>query len=248
MSSIPSSISTGSDALDAMFGCGGLPRGRVVELFGSSGCGKTTLSLLWIASAQRQGLNAVFVDLERSLDPDWAVACGARLEDLIVLSPVSAEEGTAMMESLLTSFGVDLLVVDSAAALVSESELATPVEDLPMDSHTELLARCLRRLSMLALRSSACLLILNQTRRDRNGQERSAGYRALALHAAVRVALNVEQRSGTAQTLKLSTIKNKLAAPFAEGWVELRGPALYDVERKGPERAWRAAAATRRLG
>jgi recombination protein RecA len=229
-----------------MLGCGGLPRGRVVELYGPPDCGKTTLSLLWTAAAQRHSGNVVFVDLERSFDPAWAAACGVRVEDLIVLAPVSADETLAMTESLLGSFAVDLVVVDSAAALVSEEELETPVEELRIASHTEVLARCLRRLSALAQRTSACLLFLNQARRDRKGQDRSAGYRALALHAAIRVSISPETRgAGGAQTLQLATIKNKLAAPFAEAWVELRGAQVTEIERKGPERAYRAAAARR---
>jgi recombination protein RecA len=232
-----------------MLGCGGLPRGRVVELYGPPGCGKTTLSLLWTAAAQRHSGNVVYVDLERSFDRAWAAACGVRVEDLIVLAPVSADETLAMTESLLGSFAVDLVVVDSAAALVSEEDLDTPVEEMRIDSHTEVLARCLRRLSALAQRTSACLLFLNQTRRDRNGQDRSAGYRALALHAAIRVSISPGSRgAGGAQALQLSTIKNKLAAPFAEAWVELRGAEVAEIERKGPERAYRAAAAARRRG
>lgn len=252
---IPSNtaISTGLEKVDAMLGCGGLPRGRIVELFGPPGSGKSTIGLLWGAAAQRQKASVVFVDVERTLTTAWAEACGVNLDDLVVLQPRSGEEALSMTESLLRTFGVDLVVVDSAAALVPEQELESGVEDLPIEAHTDLLYRYLRRLQISSQRSGACVLFLNQTRAGVENETRTAGGRSLALYAAIRVRIGVEapvREDGevVGQRLLLTTVKNKLADPFAEALVELRGPELRGVERKPMDRHMAASAQGRRVG
>lgn len=242
-----SSIATGLADVDAVLG-GGLPRGRMVELFGPPGCGKSTLGLIWAASAQKQKANVVLVDVERSLTVDWAQQCGLDLDDLVVLRPNSGEEALTMVESLLKTFAVDLVVVDSAAALVADSEMDASMEDLPDEAHTDLLYRYLRRLQMALQRCPACLLFLNQTRAGFENEGRTAGGRSLALYASVRVRVGVdlvirENGEMAAQRLSLTAIKNKLVDPYQTARVELRGASVTALERKPADRQAAAVAA-----
>jgi len=233
-----SSVSTGFANLDDMLGTGGLPPGRVVEMFGPPGCGKTTLALHFLAAAQEQGATVVYVDAERSLDGAWAAACGLNLEDLILVSPGNGTEALQMMESLLRTYSVDVIAVDSAAALISQEEVETSLEDTPAELQSEFLASALRRLRPLLERSRCCLLFLNQTRQSPGGdpQSSSAGGRALALHAAVRLRVECARRIHGGMFLRLATVKNKLAEPFQEAELELRGAHVSAVERKPPGR------------
>ncbi|MCZ2148235.1 MAG: DNA recombination/repair protein RecA [Bryobacterales bacterium] len=236
-------IPTGLEGVDAMLGTGGLPRGRVVEVFGAADCGKTTIALNWVAAAQTRGATAVYVDAERKLDTAWAKAAGVNLEDLIVLRPDTGPEAIGMVESLLRTFTIDLVVVDSAAALVSGEELEAAIENAPAELHTEFLSRSLRRLNNLIERGRCSLLFVNQLRlREREEiMETSSGSRALALYAAIRIrisqgpALSEGGRVVGAQ-LHLTTVKNKLAEPFAEAGIELRGARVSMSGRKAPER------------
>lgn len=231
-----------------MLDCGGLPRGRIVELFGPPGSGKTTFGLLWSAAAQRGRGTAVYIDLERSLTSEWADACGVDRQDLVVVQPAGGEEALSILESLLTSFGVDLVVVDSAAALEPDTESAA-LEDVPADAHTGLLFRHLRRVQLAAQRSRACVLFLNQTRMSPNSETRTAGGRALGLYAALRVritpgvALYDSGGQMAGQRLKLDVVKNKLGEPWRQAEVDLRGAIVTAVDRKGPARQGLAAAA-----
>ncbi len=230
-----------------MLGCGGLPRGRIVELFGPPGSGKSTLGLLWGAAAQKQELAVVFVDVEHSLTTAWAESCGVNPGDLVVLQPGNGEEALSMTESLLRTFGVDLIVVDSAAALIPREEVDA-VEEAPADAHTELLYRYLRRLQMAAQRANACLLFLNQTRAGQDNENRTAGGRALALYSSIRLrigdVLPIRERGETVgHQLTLTAIKNKLADPFQQAVVQLRGSSLTAVDRKPAARQYAAAAA-----
>ncbi|HUQ91316.1 MAG TPA: ATPase domain-containing protein [Bryobacteraceae bacterium] len=224
-------ISTGIATLDDMLGTGGLPRGRVVEIFGPPDCGKSTLALNWIAAAQTSGAAAVYVDAERSFDHEWAAACGVNLEQLVLLSPDSGSLALVMLESLLRTFTVDLVVVDSAAALISQEELETSLEDMPPELQTEFLSRALRRLQSLAERGRVSLLFLNQTRTwDRGGvMESAAGGRALILYSAIRISV-----ARTGSQLLLTTVKNKLGEPFRELTLELHGPKALAAERRRP--------------
>jgi recombination protein RecA len=226
-----------------MLGTGGLPRGRVVEIFGAADCGKTTIALNWVAAAQMQQATAVYVDVERKLDNGWAKAAGVNLEDLVVLSPDSGPEAIGMVESLLRTFTIDLVVVDSAAALVSNEELEAAIEDAPAELHTEFLSRSLRRLHNLIERGRCSLVFVNQLRlREREEiMETSSGSRALALYSAIRIRVSqgpalFEGGRVVGAQLHLTTVKNKLAEPFAEAGMELRGARLTAGARKAPER------------
>ncbi|MFN7936059.1 MAG: ATPase domain-containing protein [Bryobacteraceae bacterium] len=229
-------ISTGFANIDDMLGTGGFPAGSVVELFGPPGGGKTTLALHFLAAAQEQGATVVYVDVERSLDGAWAAACGVNLEDLILVSPNSGAEAVTMLESLLRTYAVDLVAIDSAAAMVSDEELEASLEDTPSELQSEFLSRALRRLRALAERSRTCLLFLNQTRQSLSGDHppQAAGGRALALHAAIRIRIECARKIHGGMYVRLSTLKNKLAEPFQDAELELRGARASVMERKPP--------------
>ncbi|MBI3679890.1 MAG: DNA recombination/repair protein RecA [Acidobacteria bacterium] len=227
-------IPTGVAGIDEMLGTTGLPRGRIVEMFGPAACGKTTLALNWAAAAQQQDLTAVWVDAERVFDAGWAAACGVKLDDLVLLRPDTGPQAVGMVESLLRTFSVDLVVVDSAGALVSEEEIEVALEDAPPDLHIEFLWRALRRVQMLAERGRCCVVFLNQLRGGgwNDTPEQTPGFRALALYAAVRIRI----LPVAAGRVKLLTVKNKLGEPFREAEVELRGGRAGELARKGPVR------------
>jgi len=238
-----SAISTGLANVDEMLGLGGLPRGRVVEIFGPPDSGKTTLALNWISAAQEQGATVVYVDAERKLDAPWAAACGVDLQELVTIAPDSGSQAVAMLEALLRTFSVDLAVIDSAAALVSDDELeANMMEEDTAEMQTEFMARSLRRLHGLAERSQCCLLFLNQTRMADGGEspEKAAGGRALALHSAIRIRLQpglaLAGGNNKIRQAALMTVKNKLWEPFLEAGIELRGPKVCVLEKKAPGR------------
>lgn len=226
-----------------MLGSGGLPRGRIVEIFGAADCGKTTIALNWVAAAQGRQATAVYVDAERKLDTAWAKAAGVNLEDFIVLRPDSGPEAMGMAESLLRTFTIDLVVVDSAAALASGEELEAALEDAPAELHTEFLSRSLRRLQNLIERGRCSLVFVNQLRlREREEiMESSSGSRALALYAAIRIRVSqgpalLEGGRVVGAQLHLTAVKNKLAEPFGEVGVELRGARISMSERRAPGR------------
>lgn len=239
-------ISTGFANIDEMLGTGGLPAGRIVELYGPPGCGKTTLALNFLAAAQEQGATVVYVDAERSLSADWAAECGVNLSELILVSPDSGAEALAVLESLLRTYSVDVVVIDSAAAMVSDEELQASLEDMPPELQGEFLTRVLRRLHAMAERTRCCVLFVNQTRQRADGdpEQAAAGGRALAIHAAIRIRVESARRIGGGLHLRLSTVKNKLAEPFQEAALELRGPKATAMEKKPPARQWGARKAT----
>jgi recombination protein RecA len=229
---------------DEMLGTGGLPCGRIVELFGEPECGKTTFALNLVAAAQRFGAKTVLVDAERTFDARWAETCGVRTQDLIVMRPDSGSQAVIMIESLLRTFSVDFLVVDSAAALVSDEELEASLEDAPEDLHLQFLTRALRRISGIAARSRCAVLFLNQARARfrEEGVETSAGARALAQYAAIRIRMKAaahifESGRVTGRRVSLLTLKNKLAEPYAEAGFDLVNGRVRIVERKGADSA-----------
>jgi recombination protein RecA len=214
-SPVRSFLGTGFAALDGALG-GGLPRGAIVELFGSAGCGKTTLALQILASVQRQGLAGAWIDAEHSFDPTLAASLGCATENLPLLQPQSAEQALEIACKLVGSQGLDLLVVDSAAALVPELELRAAIGEAGQGLQGRVLASGLRRLAAAAARTATCILFVNQmrTRRDRSGEdvETSAGGAALKLHAAARIAINPVTRG----RIRVRLLKNKAASAFGE--------------------------------
>ncbi len=216
----PDALSTGFAALDAALG-GGLPRGYLVEIFGPEGSGKTTLALRMAAAVQAGGGTAAWIDAERAFDPAYAARLGIALERLPVARPESAEKALEMARRLALSHSVDLLVVDSAAALAPELELATAIGESGWGLQSRVLATGLRRLAQAAAKTGACAVFLNQTRArmDESGgaAETSAGGAPLKLYAGVRLVL-----ARSSHGVSFRVLKNKAAAAFGQG--ELEGP------------------------
>jgi recombination protein RecA len=213
-------IPTGFPSLDAALGLGGFPRGCITEIFGPEACGKTTLALRAIAHFQQRGGIAAFIDAEHVFDAAYARALGVEIERLPVLEPDSAEDAMEIGRYLALSGAVDLLVVDSAAALVPQMELETGVGETSPGLHGRVLASGLRKLAAAASRSGVSLVLLNQTRAkfDLLGDpESSSGGIPLKLHAAVRIAL----APAGGGVVRARILKNKLAEPFREADIEL---------------------------
>jgi len=207
-------ISTGFRVLDAVLGVGGLPRGRIVEWFGPPSCGKTTLALQTAAHVQRSGLVAAWIDADRTFDPGYAAALGVALDRLPVVRPESTEEAMEMVRQLLESRGVDLLVLDSAAALTPSLELGSGLSDSIVSLQGRVMASGLRKLCVPLRRSEAAAVFLNQDRGRIDGAgETSAGGPALKLCAPVRLALEAGNRPG----LRLRALRNHAAAAFESG-------------------------------
>lgn len=229
-------ISTGIPSVDAMLG-GGLPRRHLTELYGPEDCAKTTIALNWIAAAQQCAHTAVFIDAERKFDAKWARLCGVQLEDMVLVQPDSGHQALAMAESLLRTFTVDLLVIDSVAALSPENDEIDGGDDSRIDAHTELVTRMLRKLRSVAERSCTSLVAVNQMRsRLKPGMpETSSAGRALGLHSAIRLRV---RRDGN--EIRFSSIKNRLADPFQEAVVSLEAARLVERACQVPENAgWR---------
>jgi recombination protein RecA len=203
-------IPTGFRALDEA--TGGLPRGRIVELFGGPGTGKTTLALQIVAALQRRGGAAAWIDADHAFDPAYAMSLGVALEPLPVAQPPSAEQAFEIGRRLAASRAVDLLVLDSAAALVPEIELQTGVGISGPGAHGRALASGLRRLGAELRRSGAVALCLNQTRSS-DGAETAAGGAPLKLFAAARIVL----RNAGVNRVRFRLLKNNAAEPFREG-------------------------------
>ncbi len=218
-------ISTGSMAFDIALGIGGVPKGRVVEIYGQEASGKTTLALHIIAEAQRQGGIAAFIDAEHALDPDYARRLGVDVENLLISQPDYGEQALEIAEILVRSGTVDIVVVDSVAALVPKAELEGEMGDSHMGLQARLMSQALRKLTGIVSRSKTCFIFINQVR-ERIGiimgnPETTTGGRALKFYASVRVEvkkiLSIKDGENTiGNRVKVKIVKNKLAPPFKE--------------------------------
>jgi recombination protein RecA len=214
-------IPTGFEALDRALG-GGLPRGCITEVFGGPSGGKTTLALRIVARAQQNGLSAAWIDAERSFDPAYAVHRGVSLDRLPVARPDTAEESLEIARQLAASGGIDLLALDSAAALIPALELEIGLGDSSVSLQSRILASGFRRLWFAAARTETAILVLNQVRSSfgSSDAETTAGGPALKLQAAVRISL---EHAGGAANARFRVLKSKLATPFLEGELRLNG-------------------------
>lgn len=218
-------ISTGSIAFDIALGIGGVPKGRVVEIYGQEASGKTTLALHIIAEAQRQGGVAAFIDAEHALDPDYAKRLGVDVENLLISQPDYGEQALEIAEILVRSGTVDIVVVDSVAALVPKAELEGEMGDAHMGLQARLMSQALRKLTGIVSRSKTCFVFINQVR-ERIGiimgnPETTTGGRALKFYASVRLEvkkiLSIKDGESTiGNRVKVKIVKNKLAPPFKE--------------------------------
>ena len=225
-----STISTGSLALDLALGVGGLPRGRVVEIFGPESSGKTTLTLHVIAEAQKAGGYAAFIDAEHALDPTYARALGVNIEDLIVSQPDCGEQALDIAAALANSGTVDLIVIDSVAALVPRAEIDGEMGDSFVGVQARLMSQAMRKLTAMVARTNTCMVFINQLREKIGvmfgNPETTTGGRALKFFSSVRVEV---RRAATLKDgdqaignrTKLKVVKNKVAPPFKEAEVDL---------------------------
>ena len=219
------SISTGSVSLDYALGIGGVPRGRVVEIFGPESSGKTTLSLQVIAEAQKLGGMAAFVDAEHALDAQYARKLGVDLDNLLVSQPDNGEQALEIVEVLVRSGGVDVVVVDSVAALVPRAEIEGEMGEAQMGLQARLMSQALRKLTGVVSKSKTCLIFINQLREKIGvmfgNPETTTGGRALKFYASVRIDI---RRIGAIKDgdvvvggrTRVKVVKNKVAPPFRE--------------------------------
>jgi recombination protein RecA len=219
-------IPTGNILIDRALGVGGFPRGRVVEVFGPESSGKTTLCLTVVAQAQRRGGLAAFIDVEHALDPAYARKLGVNVDDLLVSQPSSGEEALRICETLIRSNALDVIVVDSVAALVTKQELEGEIGDSTVGAQARLMSAALRKLTSLISKAQACCIFTNQIREKIGvmfgNPETTPGGKALKFYASVRVDIRrigaIKQTDGTVtgNRTKVKIVKNKVAPPFRE--------------------------------
>jgi recombination protein RecA len=216
-------LSTGSLALDIATGVGGLPRGRVVEIFGPESSGKTTLALHVVASAQKAGGIACFIDAEHALDPTFATKIGVNIDDLLVSQPDTAEQALEICESLVRSNAVDVIVIDSVAALVPKAEIEGDMGDSHMGLQARLMSQALRKLTAIISRSKTLVIFINQIREKIGvmfgSPETTTGGRALKFYASIRLDIRrigavKEKEENVGNRVKVKVVKNKLGPPF----------------------------------
>ncbi len=216
-------ISTGSVSLDAALGCGGVPRGRIVEIFGPESSGKTTIALQIIAQVQRGGGMAAFVDAEHALDPIYAKALGVQTDNLIVSQPDTGEQALEIAEILTSSGSLDVVVIDSVAALVPKAELEGDMGDHHVGLQARLMSQALRKLTGVVHRSNTCFIFINQIRMKIGvmfgNPETTSGGNALKFYSSVRldirrIAAIKEGENNVGNRTRVRVVKNKLAPPF----------------------------------
>jgi recombination protein RecA len=218
-------ISTGAVSLDYALGIGGMPRGRVIEIFGPESSGKTTLALQVIAEAQKTGGMAAFVDAEHGLDAPYARKLGVELENLLISQPDNGEQALEIVEVLVRSGGVDVVVVDSVAALVPRAEIEGEMGEAQMGLQARLMSQALRKLTGIVSKSKTCLIFINQLREKIGvmfgNPETTTGGRALKFYASVRVDIRrigaiKDGDSVVGGRTRVKIVKNKVAPPFRE--------------------------------
>jgi recombination protein RecA len=218
-------IPTGSVALDRALGCGGYPRGRVVEIFGNESSGKTTMTLHAIAQVQAQGGVAAFIDAEHALDVGYARKLGVRVEELLVSQPDTGEQALEITEHLVRSGAIDLIVVDSVAALVPKAEIEGEMGDAHMGVQARLMSQALRKLTGAVSRSGTCIIFINQLRMKIGvvfgNPETTTGGNALKFYSSVRCEIRRAGNLKDGETVygtrtRVKVVKNKCAPPFTE--------------------------------
>src|SRR6201991_4750083 len=224
------SISSGSISIDYALGIGGFPRGRISEIYGPESSGKTTVALQVIAEAQKAGGMAAYIDVEHALDPVYARKLGVDVDNLLVSQPDYGEQALEITNALITSGSIDVLVVDSVAALVPKAELDGEMGDSFMGVHARLMSQAMRKLTGIVSKTGACLIFINQIREKIGvmfgSPETTTGGRALKFFSSVRI----DVRRATAikdgdrvigNRTKIKIVKNKMAAPFREAEVDI---------------------------
>lgn len=218
-------ISTGSISLDIASGIGGVPKGRVVEIFGPESSGKTTLTLHIVAEAQKQGGRAAFIDAEHALDPVYAGKLGVNVDDLLVSQPDTGEQALEICEMLVRSGAIDVIVIDSVAALVPKAEIQGDMGDSHVGLHARLMSQALRKLAGAINRSNTCAIFINQLREKvgvvYGNPEVTTGGRALKFYSSMRIDIRRSESIKVGDQIvgnrtKAKIVKNKVAPPFKQ--------------------------------
>jgi len=219
-------LSTGSLAIDLALGVGGLPKGRIVEIYGPESSGKTTFCLSVIAEAQKKGGLAAFIDVEHALDPKYARVVGVNLDDLLVSQPDSGEDALNIMETLIRSNSIDVIILDSVAALVTKAELDGQMGDMTMGSQARLMSQAMRRLTAVVSKTQCVCIFTNQIREKIGvmfgNPETTSGGRALKFFSSIRIDIRRKDQIKTPEgkvignRTKIKVVKNKVAPPFTE--------------------------------
>ncbi|KXU49095.1 MAG: recombinase RecA [Coprobacillus cateniformis] len=223
-------IPTGSLTLDAALGIGGYPKGRIIEIYGPESSGKTTLTLHAIAEVQKQGGRAAFIDAEHAIDPVYARNLGVNVDELILSQPDSGEQGLAIAETLVKSNAIDLVVVDSVAALVPQVELDGEMSDNSVGLQARMMSKAMRRLSGLMNKTSCTIIFINQLREKigvmYGNPETTTGGRALKFYSSVRIEIRRSEaiKNGSeivGNKVNIKVVKNKVAPPFKTTSVDI---------------------------
>jgi recombination protein RecA len=219
-------IPTGSIAIDTALGVGGFPRGRIIEIFGPESSGKTTLTLAVVAQAQRAGGVAAFIDVEHALEPSYARKLGVNMNELLVSQPDSGEEALTIAETLIKSNAVDVVVIDSVAALITKAELEGQMGDATVGAQARLMSQAMRKLTSFISKAKTCAIFTNQIREKIGvmfgNPETTPGGKALKFYSSVRVdirriaAIKTPDGSVLGNRTKVKIVKNKVAPPFRE--------------------------------
>lgn len=224
------SISSGSIAIDYALGVGGYPKGRIIEIYGPESSGKTTLALHAIAEVQKKGGKAAFIDAENSIDPMYAKALGVNIDDLILSQPDSGEQALEITELLIKSGAIDLIVIDSVAALVPQAELDGEMSDSHMGLQARLMSKAMRKLAGVMNRSDCTAIFINQLREKIGimfgNPETTTGGKALKFYASIRIDVRKSEaiKNGTdiiGNKVNVKIVKNKVAPPFKVATVDI---------------------------
>ncbi|SVB23150.1 uncharacterized protein METZ01_LOCUS176004 [marine metagenome] len=217
------SISTGALSLDIASGVGGVPKGRIIEIYGPESSGKTTLALHIVAEAQKKGGNAAYIDAEHALDPEYSKRIGVNIEELLISQPDTGEQSLEITETLVRSGAVDVIVIDSVAALVPKAELDGEMGDVHVGLQARLMSQALRKLTGTVSRSNTCVIFINQIRMKIGvmfgNPETTPGGRALKFYTSMRLEIRkiTSIKEGTdivGNRTRVKVVKNKVAPPF----------------------------------